>query len=158
MAGGILLVSCDFLYLPLCLSFSKYVCPVTSIGFRRVVEFQFVCLLSFCQDRRMMSKVYMLDWKPQRSETEILMVAVYTDSVPDFLVTISSQQHVIIEHPSCRTWSWSWLYNLFKRWNRDWKSNHHVQIVTTTLHHDHQKRVSLSLLERIRVSLLASQG
>lgn len=113
------------------------------MGFRRGVEFQFVCLLSFCQDGRMMSKVYTLDWKPQRSETETVLVAVHTDSVPDFLITVISQQHVIIEHPSCRTWSQSWLYNLFKRWNWAWKSNHHVQIITTVLYHDHQKGVSL---------------
>ena len=48
-----------------------------------------------------MSKVYTLDGKPQRSETEIVMVAACTDSVPDFLVTITSKQHVITEHPSC---------------------------------------------------------
>lgn len=73
------------------------------MGLGRGVEFQFVCLLSFRQDRRRMSEVYTLDWKPQRSETETVLVAVHTDSVPDFLVTVISQQHVIIEHPSCRT-------------------------------------------------------
>ena len=61
------------------------------MGFRRVVEFQFVCLLSYCQDRRMMSKVHVVDWKPQRSETETVIIAVYTDSVPDFLMTVMSQ-------------------------------------------------------------------
>lgn len=39
----------------------------------------------------MISKVHTLDWKPQRSETKIVIIAVYTDSVPDFLITIMSQ-------------------------------------------------------------------
>ena len=39
----------------------------------------------------MMSKVHALDWKPQRSETETVIIAVYTDSVPDFLMTVMSQ-------------------------------------------------------------------
>ena len=39
----------------------------------------------------MMSKVHALDWKPQRSETETVIIAVYTDFMPDFLMTAMSQ-------------------------------------------------------------------